>query len=112
MKLPDMLEFIAVGFRADRFKTLMSSLGIIIGVMAIVVMLSVGEGLYSGVSSQFSTFNLDLIQVVPGSFHFGGNNQAKPESAGAGQVHRQGHQGPGERRGGQECCTTDFRPMW
>jgi putative ABC transport system permease protein len=76
MKLPDMLEFIAVGFRADRFKTLMSSLGIIIGVMAIVVMLSVGEGLYSGVSSQFSTFNLDLIQVVPGSFHFGGNNQA------------------------------------
>ena len=46
MKLPDMLEFIAVGFKADRFKTLMSSLGIIIGVMAIVVMLSVGEGLY------------------------------------------------------------------
>ncbi len=55
MKLPDMLEFIAVGFKADRFKTLMSSLGIIIGVMAIVVMLSVGEGLYSGVSSQFSS---------------------------------------------------------
>ena len=51
MKLPDMLEYIAVGFKADRFKTLMSSLGIIIGVMAIVVMLSVGEGLYSGVSS-------------------------------------------------------------
>ena len=46
MRLPDRLEFIAVGFKADRFKTLMSSLGIIIGVMAIVVMLSVGEGLY------------------------------------------------------------------
>ena len=50
MNLPDLLEYIAVGFKADRFKTLMSSLGIIIGVMAIVVMLSVGEGLYSGVS--------------------------------------------------------------
>jgi putative ABC transport system permease protein len=72
MKLPDMLEFIAVGFRADRFKTLMSSLGIIIGVMAIVVMLSVGEGLYSGVSSQFSTLNLDMIRIMPGSAHFGG----------------------------------------
>lgn len=71
MKLPDMLEFIAVGFKADRFKTLMSSLGIIIGVMAIVVMLSVGEGLYSGVSSQFSTFNLDVIRVAPGTFNFG-----------------------------------------
>jgi putative ABC transport system permease protein len=71
MKLPDMLEFIAVGFRADRFKTLMSSLGIIIGVMAIVVMLSVGEGLYSGVSSQFSALNLDVIRVVPGTINFG-----------------------------------------
>ena len=49
----------------------MSSLGIIIGVMAIVVMLSVGEGLYSGVSSQFSTLNLDIIRVMPGTFNFG-----------------------------------------
>ncbi len=72
MNLPDILEFIALGFKADRFKTLMSSLGIIIGVMAIVVMLSVGEGLYSGVSSQFSTLDLDMIRVMPGSAHLGG----------------------------------------
>jgi putative ABC transport system permease protein len=35
-------------------------------------MLSVGEGLYSGVSSQFATFNLDVIRVMPGTFSFGG----------------------------------------
>lgn len=70
-----MLEFIAVGFKADRFKTLMSSLGIIIGVMAIVVMLSVGQGLYSGVSSQFSAFNLDVVRVIPGTFNFGPGSQ-------------------------------------
>jgi putative ABC transport system permease protein len=75
MKLPDMLEYIAVGFKADRFKTLMSSLGIIIGVMAIVVMLSVGEGLYSGVSSQFSALNLDVVRVIPGTFNFGPSAQ-------------------------------------
>jgi putative ABC transport system permease protein len=75
MKLPDMLEFIAVGFKADRFKTLMSSLGIIIGVMAIVVMLSVGEGLYSGVSSQFSTLDLDIVHVFPGNLNFGNGGQ-------------------------------------
>jgi len=34
-------------------------------------MLSVGEGLYSGVSSQFSTLNLDVIRVMPGTFSFG-----------------------------------------
>src|SRR5512137_3107753 len=71
MTLSDMFEHISVGFRADRFKTLMSSLGIIIGVMAIVVMLSVGEGLYSGVSSQFSALNLDVVRVIPGTFNFG-----------------------------------------
>lgn len=81
MRLSDMLEFIAVGFKADRFKTLMSSLGIIIGVMAIVVMMSVGEGLYSGVSSQFSTLDLDVIRVVPGSAHFGGPGQASKNPA-------------------------------
>ncbi len=75
MKLPDMLEFIAVGFKVDKFKTLMSSLGIIIGVMAIVVMLSVGQGLYSGVSSQFSAFDLDVVRVIPGTFSFGPGNQ-------------------------------------
>ncbi|MDD1753521.1 MAG: ABC transporter permease [Methanotrichaceae archaeon] len=75
MKLSDTLEYIAVSFTADRFKTLMSSLGIIIGVMAIVVMLSVGEGLYSGVSSQFSTLNLDIVHVIPGTIHFGEGGQ-------------------------------------
>ena len=79
MKLRDMLEYISVGFEADRFKTLMSSLVIIIGVMAIVVMLSVGQGLYSGVSSQFSVFDIDVIRVIPGTFNFGG---------GGGQINR------------------------
>jgi len=40
-----------------------------------VVMLSVGEGLYSGVSSQFSTLNLDVIRVMPGTFNFGSSAQ-------------------------------------
>ncbi|MFB3765909.1 MAG: ABC transporter permease [Methanotrichaceae archaeon] len=75
MGLPEILEFIAVGFKVDRFKTLRSSVGIIIGVMAIFVMLSVGERLYSGVYSQFSTFNLDTIQVSPGTFNFGPGSQ-------------------------------------
>lgn len=79
MKLYDLLDLISIGFKADRFKTMMSSLGIIIGVMAIVVMLSVGEGLYSGVSSQFSALDLDVIHVSPGRFTFGGPPTRSPE---------------------------------
>lgn len=79
MNLYDIMDLISIGFKADRFKTLMSSLGIIIGVMAIVVMLSVGEGLYFGVSSQFSTLDLDVINVIPGKFTFGGPPARSPE---------------------------------
>jgi putative ABC transport system permease protein len=44
----------------------MSSLGIIIGVMAIVVMLTLGDGLYSGVSQQFGDLDLDQMMITPG----------------------------------------------
>ena len=71
---------------ASRLSCLLS--GIIIGVMAIVVMLSVGEGLYSGVSSQFSTLNLDVIRVIPGIFQLWRRSAELSCSSGACQVHR------------------------
>ena len=43
----------------------MSSLGIIIGVMAIVVVLTLGDGLSSGVSKQFGSLDLDQIIIIP-----------------------------------------------
>lgn len=45
----------------------MSSLGIIIGVVSIVVLLSVGQGLYGGVNERFGDLDMDLISVRPGS---------------------------------------------
>jgi putative ABC transport system permease protein len=68
MKFYDALEFVFLSFRGEKFKTLMSSLGIIIGVAAIVVMLSVGEGLITGVSSAFGDMDLNMVQVIPGGF--------------------------------------------
>jgi len=71
MKLIDALEQVSLSFRSNKFKTLMSSLGIIIGVIAIVVMLSVGEGLQEGVGMAFQGLDLDVITVFPGGAHFG-----------------------------------------
>jgi putative ABC transport system permease protein len=65
MKFYDALEFVFLSFSGEKFKTVMSSLGIIIGVAAIVVMLSVGEGLVTGVSSVFGDMDLDMVQVIP-----------------------------------------------
>jgi putative ABC transport system permease protein len=61
----DVLEYAFSDYTSNKFKTAMSSLGIIIGVMAIVVMLTLGDGLYSGVSKQFGSLELDTMVVLP-----------------------------------------------
>ena len=66
MKLIDALEQVQLSFKSNKFKTIMSSLGIIIGVIAIVVMLSVGEGLEEGVGEAFGGADLDVITIFPG----------------------------------------------
>ena len=77
MKLLDVLEYAFSDYTSNKFKTAMSSLGIIIGVMAIVVMLTLGDGLYSGVSSQFGSLELDTMVVLPMSINMGQSSGAQ-----------------------------------
>ncbi len=70
MRLADALEQVSISFGSNKFKTMMSSLGIIIGVIAIVVMLSIGEGLQAGVGKAFGGMDLDVITVYPGGSGF------------------------------------------
>jgi putative ABC transport system permease protein len=62
-----MLQYVLLSFKADRRRALMSSLGIIIGVVSIIALLSVGQGLYGGVNERFGDLDMDLITVMPGS---------------------------------------------
>ena len=80
MKLDDMFEYVLLSFRADRLRAIMSSLGIIIGVISIVAMLSVGEALYGGVSEEFGDMDMDLIMVRPGSDMGHGGPGDRPRS--------------------------------
>jgi putative ABC transport system permease protein len=65
VKASDVFEYAITDFTSSKFKTMMSSLGIIIGVLAIVAMLTLGDGLYSGISSQFGNLELDTMAVLP-----------------------------------------------
>ncbi len=65
MKTADVLEYAFTDFTSNKFKTMMSSLGIIIGVLAIVAMLTLGDGLYNGISGQFGNLELDTMVVLP-----------------------------------------------
>lgn len=67
MILIDAFRQVFLSFNSNRFKTIMSSLGIIIGVVSIIVMLSIGEGLQAGVGKTFSGMNIDTITIYPGN---------------------------------------------
>jgi putative ABC transport system permease protein len=65
VKTADVLEYAITDFTSNKFKTMMSRLGIIIGVLAIVAMLTLGDGLYNGISGQFGNLELDTMVVLP-----------------------------------------------
>lgn len=61
------LFFVALGtLRAERLRTFLSILGIAIGVGAVVVLTSIGEGTKRHVLAEFSQFGTNLISVHPG----------------------------------------------
>ena len=81
MKSLDILEYAFSDFTSNKFKTMMSSLGIIIGVMAIVVMLTLGDGLQAGISQQFGSLELDTMAVLPMSINMNGPPSATVQKA-------------------------------
>jgi putative ABC transport system permease protein len=61
----DLLGYAFSDYTSNKFKTMMSSLGIIIGVASIIAILTLGDGLYSGISSEFGSVGADNIAVLP-----------------------------------------------
>ncbi|MCX9010652.1 MAG: hypothetical protein OIN66_05950 [Candidatus Methanoperedens sp.] len=72
MKLADAIEQVFLNFQSNKFKTIMSGLGIVIGAIAIVVMLSIGEGLLVGVGGIVSGLDMDVITVSPAVYRIEG----------------------------------------
>jgi putative ABC transport system permease protein len=74
----------------NKMRSFLTALGIIIGVGAVISMVSIGEGAKRGVQERFSSMGTNLLFVSPGSrsmrgVHsgFGGFNTLKPEDAAA-----------------------------
>jgi putative ABC transport system permease protein len=72
----------------NKMRSFLTALGIIIGVGAVISMVSIGEGAKQGVADRFASMGTNLLFVSPGSrtrggVHsgFGGFNTLKPEDA-------------------------------
>ncbi|MGW8193814.1 MAG: ABC transporter permease [Desulforhopalus sp.] len=66
MRVLDQLKFITTSIRAKRLQSLLTGLGIAVGIGSVILLTSMGEGLQRFVISEFTQFGTNLIAVNPG----------------------------------------------
>ena len=66
MQLSDQLHFISTSIRAKPLQSFLTGLGIAVGIAAVILLTSMGEGLQRFVVAEFTQFGANLISVNPG----------------------------------------------
>jgi putative ABC transport system permease protein len=82
MKSSTLIKIASQSILKNKMRTLLTMLGIVIGVGAVIVMVAIGSGAQATIQQQISSLGTNLIIVMPGSSQQGGVNQ------GAGSVTR------------------------
>jgi len=75
MKQSTLLRIASASILKNKMRTLLTMLGIVIGVGAVIVMVAIGNGAQTQIASQINALGTNLIIVMPGSGTPGGVNQ-------------------------------------
>ena len=76
----DQLRFVLSSLAGQGLRTALSALGVAIGVAAVVLLTSLGEGTRDYVAAEFSQFGTSLIAVNPGKTETLGTNTGSPHA--------------------------------
>ncbi len=74
MLLPDLIRLTTSSILAYRMRSFLTGLGIAIGITAVILLTSIGEGLHQFVLAEFSQFGTNLINIQPGKTQTHGAN--------------------------------------
>jgi len=66
MRFADLARFALIALAAHRLRTALTSLGIAVGIAAVILLTSIGEGLHQFVIDEFTQFGTHLIGITPG----------------------------------------------
>ncbi len=80
MKWKKLLKAAFKSLLKNRMRSLLTSLGIIIGVAAVIIMVAVGEGSQERIKNQIASLGSDMIMIFPGSMQRGGVSQGAGSS--------------------------------
>lgn len=72
MRSADFLRWIYTAVRSSRMRTLLTALGMAIGIAAVSLLTSIGEGVRGYVLAQFTQFGTHIVAINPGKAQTGG----------------------------------------
>ena len=81
MKLNDLLQESFLGFSANKARSALTMLGIIIGIGSVIAMISLGAGTKAQIEASIQSVGSNLIMVMPGM-----QKMASPINTGRGQA--------------------------
>ena len=71
MRVAEAFRVAVTALRANRLRSLLTMLGVIIGVAAVVVLVAIGSGAKQEVEDQVNGLGANLVIIVPGQLEFG-----------------------------------------
>ncbi|HEY5994462.1 MAG TPA: ABC transporter permease [Gallionellaceae bacterium] len=74
MLFPDLLKLTTSSFVHARLRSFLTGLGIAIGITAVILLTSIGEGLHQFVLAEFSQFGTNIVTIQPGKTQVQGGN--------------------------------------
>src|SRR5881397_3570950 len=67
--------------RSNKLRSILTMLGVIIGVAAVVALTGIGQGASDSITSQITSTGTNLLTIVPGAFNQGGVRSAAGSAA-------------------------------
>lgn len=81
MLWPDFIQLTTRAITAHRLRSVLTLLGITVGIASVILLTSIGEGVQQFVLAQFTQFGTNVMEVTPGKVSTGGAPQGLPSSA-------------------------------
>jgi putative ABC transport system permease protein len=70
MKIDETFSIAINAIKANKTRTFLTMLGIIIGVAAVILLVSIGSGLQQYITKEFEDLGTNLVMVMPGQMRF------------------------------------------
>lgn len=80
MKPLNLIKIALAAIKRNKMRSILTMLGIVIGVAAVIAMLAIGEGSNASIKSKISSMGTNLINVMPTSLSRGGIQQGRSMS--------------------------------